>query len=228
MAAVGPALRPAAAPAPVEPIRGTPIAVRGHAGARRHAKVRPQPRGRHHRLRATSSLYERTTSTAVLRRQGCRAGGNRTTGLVILDFGKLTYRHGTYGTLHFGGRFASNRAITWAMKAYAAGYSRCLPRWAHARISLARGTSNYWPTVPSTYRAGRQWAAETLVLARFLRNHGFDDHVTAAAADDVEPAWDRTFHKTRRFFQGYRAAKTGYLLYNYGSLDGGVGGIWNV
>src|SRR5262249_12714269 len=44
---------------------------------------------------------------------------------------------------------------------------------------------------------------------------------------DVEPAWDRAFHRTRDFFRGYRDARTGHLLYNYGSLDGGVGAIWS-
>src|SRR5207248_182907 len=52
-------------------------------------------------------------------------------------------------------------------------------------------------------------------------------HVTAAAADDVEPAWDRSFHRTRDFFRGYRDAEFGHALYNFGSLDGGVGSIWN-
>jgi len=180
------------------------------------------------RPRATPSLYERTTAPAVLRRQGCRAGRARFSGIIVLDFGKLAYRRHTYGTIAFSGNFASNRSITWALKSYARGYVRCLPRWSKARISLARGTSNYRPSVPSVYRAGRLWAAETLTLARYLRRHRFDGHVRAAAADDVEPAWDRTFRRTHDFFRGFRSARTGYLLYNYGSLDGGAGGIWNV
>jgi hypothetical protein len=52
--------------------------------------------------------------------------------------------------------------------------------------------------------------------------------VVSAAADDVEPAWDRSFHRTRDFFRGYRDAHTGHLLYNYGSLDGGVGKVWKL
>ena len=51
--------------------------------------------------------------------------------------------------------------------------------------------------------------------------------MTSAAADDVEPAWDRSFHRTRDFFRGYRDAHTGHAIYNYGSLDGGVGSVWN-
>ena len=66
-----------------------------------------------------------------------------------------------------------------------------------------------------------------MALAHNLRLHGLDDHVASAAADDVEPAWDRPFHRTRDFYRGYRDARTGHLLFNYGSLDGGVGGIWN-
>src|SRR5207247_1368467 len=39
---------------------------------------------------------------------------------------------------------------------------------------------------------------------------------------------DRTFHRSRDFFRGFYSARTGYLLYNYGLLDGGVGGIWSL
>jgi hypothetical protein len=176
----------------------------------------------------TPSLYERTTSPPVLQEQGCRAGRARTHGIVILDFGKPAYRRHGYGTLTFAGRFASNTSITWALKAYAVGYSRCLPKWSRAKIVLARGTSNYGIDVPSPFTAGRLWARETSVLAAFLRHHRFDDHVEAAAGDDVEPSWDRHFRRTYAFFRGFRAARTGFLLYNYGSLDGGVGRIWNV
>lgn len=65
------------------------------------------------------------------------------------------------------------------------------------------------------------------MLALHLERHGFD-RVRAAAAIDAEPAWDRSFRRTRNFFRGYRSKHTGHVLYNFGSLDGGVGGIWNL
>jgi hypothetical protein len=66
-------------------------------------------------------------------------------------------------------------------------------------------------------------------LQRALRAADFDGHVTAAAADDVEPAWDPAFRNTRDFYRGYADSRVGHALYNYGSLDGGiVSGIWNV
>ena len=218
---------------------------RAHA-VRALASVRVRPRHRrvpvvhvakvHHHARpsarhmgATPSLYERTTSVKLLRAQGCGAARAGTSGLVVLDFGKLAYRprRGGYGTVTFADRFASNRSITWAMKSYARGYSRCLPHGSHAHIVLARGTSNYDQDVPSTYTAGRLWAGATVAFANYLRRHHFD-HVTAAAGDDVEPAWDRGFMRTYDFFRGYSKADHGYLIYNYGSLDGGVGGIWKL
>ena len=177
--------------------------------------------------RATVSLYERTVDRGVLRAQGCSAARRGVGGVVILDFGKPAYNGHTYGTILFSGAFAGNKAITRALYGYAYGYTRCLRRGSHDRISLARGTSNYHPSVPSAYKAGRKWARETMQLSRMLRKHGLHTHVIAAAADDVEPAWDRSFHQTRDFFRGYRDARTGHLLYNYGSLDGGVGSIWN-
>jgi hypothetical protein len=182
------------------------------------------------RIGASPSLYERTTAPAILRAQGCLAGRAETRGLVVLDFGKLEFRarRGGYGTITFADRFASNRSITWALKSYARGYSGCLPKRSHATITLARGTSNYGQeAVPSTYTAGRLWAGATVALGNYLKRHHFD-HVTAAAADDVEPAWDRSFTHTYDFFRGYAKSDHGYLLYNYGSLDGGVGGIWKL
>jgi len=138
------------------------------------------------------------------------------------------YRRGGYGTVTFARRFASNTSITWALKAYAVGYVRCLPEGARSQIVLARGTSNYGIAVPSAYAAGRLWALETRSLARFIRLHHLDAHVQAAGADYVEPAWDPTFKRTHDFFHGFRSAGRGLVLYNYGSLDGGPGVIWNV
>ena len=117
--------------------------------------------------------------------------------------------------------------ITAAVEAYAVGYSACLPRHRSVHIALARGTSNYTFLVPSTYTAGRLWAAEVVAVGDYLRRHHLD-RVTSAAAIDAEPAWDREFHDTYNFFRGYATADRGYLLYNYGSLDGGVGSIWNL
>jgi hypothetical protein len=178
--------------------------------------------------RATISLYERTTAPAVFRRQGCEAARRGATGVVILDFGKPAYNGHTYGTILFSGAFAGNKKITRAMIGYARGYAGCLPRGSHDHIDLARGTSNYHPSVPSPYRAGRKWARETMTLQRGLRAHRIDKYVTAAAADDVEPAWDRSFRRTHDFYRGYADSRVGHPLYNYGSLDGGiVSGVWS-
>ncbi len=222
-----------AAPQPFLPSLGSLVrtvdAVRAHtvrahvrAVRRRHD---PEPRTP---SAATISLYERTTSAAVFRRQGCRAAKRGATGVVVLDFGKPSYNGHTYGTILFSGIFAGNREITRAMAGYAHGYVRCLPRGSEDRIALARGTSNYHPSVPSVYRAGRKWARETMALQRVLRARDLDEHVVSAAADDVEPAWDPSFWRTRDFYRGYADSRVGHALYNYGSLDGGiVSGVWN-
>jgi hypothetical protein len=177
--------------------------------------------------RATISLYEHTVRQSTLREQGCDAAKRDVGGVVILDFGQPAYNGHTYGTFIFSGSFASNNEITGAMLAYAVGYSRCLAKGSTRSISLARGTSNYHPHVPSPYQAGRRWAREVHVLDKLLAARGISEHVTPAAADDVEPAWDPTFHRTRDFFSGYRDAHTGHVLYNFGSLDGGVGSVWS-
>jgi len=190
----------------------------------RRREARHQPRTA---VRATISLYEHTIHRSTLRLQGCSAAKRRVGGIVVLDFGQPAYNGHTYGTYLFSGRFAGNKAITRAMFAYAAGYRYCLARHSKLRITLARGTSNYHPHLPSAYKAGRKWARETMALAHRLRTHHLEPHVGSAAADDVEPAWDRPFHRTRDFYRGYRDAHIGHPLYNYGSLDGGVDGIWN-
>src|SRR4051794_13211166 len=207
-ASVGTALHPAKAAAPAR--RRPVFAARTAAGAR-----------------ATISLYEHTTKQASLRDQGCDAANRGVGGVVILDFGQPAYNGHTYGTYLFSGRFAGNDRITQAMLAYAVGYRRCLARGSRLTISLARGTSNYHPQVPSAYQGGKRWGRETHELQELLAKRGLPSHVTSAAADDVEPAWDRSFHRTRDFFRGYRDFGGGHVLYNFGSLDGGVGSIWN-
>ena len=179
-------------------------------------------------LQATTlSIYEHSVHPWILSEQGCSAGRRHENGVVVLDFGKPAYERGGYGTILFSGRFAKNHAITRAMLGYAHGYVDCLPQGSTASIALARGTSNYHPAVPSAYAAGVRWARETNELGRELSRHWLASHVEAAAADDAEPAWDPSFHKTRDFFHGFRMAVHGHTLYNYGSLDGGVGAVWS-
>jgi hypothetical protein len=228
-ASAEPVVAPVPAQQPLRPLTSVADAAatkrkRAAAAARSVARHQPQPSDA---PRATISLYEHTVRRSTLRMQGCDAAKRGVGGIVILAFGQPAYNGHTYGTNLFSGRFAGNKAITRAMFAYAYGYHRCLPRGSKLRITLARGTSNYKPQVPSAYKAGRKWARETMTLAKRLRSHGLHEHVRSAAADDVEPAWDRSFHKTRDFFRGFRDARTGHLLYNFGSLDGGVGSIWN-
>jgi hypothetical protein len=189
-------------------------------------KVDRQPRPKHALRATTLSIYEHTTNPKALAHQGCYAARRHENGVVILDFGKPSALHGGYGTLLFSGRFAPNRKITNAMFGYARGYVSCLPNGSTATIELARGTSNYHPSVPSAYTAGVRWARETNRLGRMLSRKGLDAHVDSAAADDAEPAWDPAFRQTRQFFHGFRAAVHGHTLFNYGSLDGGVGAVW--
>jgi hypothetical protein len=189
-------------------------------------KVDRQPRPKHPLRATTLSIYEHTTNPKALAHQGCYAARRHENGVVILDFGKPSSLHGGYGTLLFSGRFAPNRKITNGMFGYARGYVSCLPEGSTATIELARGTSNYHPSVPSAYTAGVRWARETNRLGRMLARKGLDAHVDSAAADDAEPAWDPAFRQTRQFFHGFRAAVHGHTLFNYGSLDGGVGAVW--
>jgi hypothetical protein len=75
--------------------------------------------------------------------------------------------------------------------------------------------------------AGVRWARATNRLGNILHRKGLDAHVVAAAADDAEPAWDPHFRLTKQFFHGFRAAVHGHTLYDYGSLDGGIGAVWS-
>jgi hypothetical protein len=190
----------------------------------RRSRIARRARQRHG---TTLSTYEQSVKPWVLAGQGCYAARRHESGVVVLDFGKPAFEHHGYGTILFSDRFARNHAITTAMVGWARGYVHCLPRGSSSFITLARGTSNYHPAVPSAYAAGRRWAGQTLRLQRKLRRENLDWHVTAAAADDAEPAWDRHFRKTREFIHGFRVGAHGTTLYDYGSLDGGVGSIWS-
>ncbi|MDX6480842.1 MAG: hypothetical protein QOG85_1352 [Gaiellaceae bacterium] len=184
--------------------------------------------GQRHPLHRTSlSLYERDASVTRLADQGCAAARRDESGIVVLDFGKPSYAHHEYGTLDFSNEFISNHEITMGMLGWARGYVRCLPRYSNAFVTLARGTSNYYPSVPSIGAAGKHWAGAVLTLERKLRRNGLAAHVRSAAADDAEPAWDRSFNQTFLFIHGFRKWSHGRTLYDYGSLDGGVGSIWS-
>ncbi len=190
-------------------------------------KPKPQPQAAQPAQATTVSIYEHSAQPWILEAQGCSAAKRGESGIVVLDFGKLAFERGGYGTLLFSGRFAKNHKITAALLGYANGYSSCRPSGSTASIEIARGTSNYDPTVPSAYTAGVRWARETNKLGLVLAQQGLATQITVAAADDAEPAWDRQFHRTRDFFRGFRAAVHGHTLYDYGSLDGGVGAIWS-
>lgn len=199
---------------------------RSHAHkAKRHAHAAYRPRNPKHGT--THSTYERSVQPWILREQGCAAARRHESGVVVLDFGKPAFAHHSYGTILFSGRFAPNRRITAALVGWAQGYVHCRPRGGSTFVALARGTSNYHPHVPSVYAAGRRWAGQTLKLQRKLERLHLDRHVTAAAADDAEPAWDPHFRKTRAFIHGFRVAAHAHTLYDYGSLDGGIGSIWS-
>jgi hypothetical protein len=192
---------------------------------RQPPKTQPRPQ---HPLRATTlSIYEHTARPRILSRQGCSAARRHESGIVVLDFGKPAFVHGGYGTILFSGHFAPNRRITNGMLGYARGYVSCLPAGSTASIEIARGTSNYHPLLPSAYAAGVRWARETNRLGLMLTRNGLGEQVEPAAADDAEPAWDPHFRKTRDFFHGFRASVHGHTLYDYGSLDGGVGVVWS-
>jgi hypothetical protein len=203
-----------------------PTAPQASRQPRRQApKTQPRPQ---QQLRATTlSIYEHTAGPRILSRQGCSAARRYENGIAVLDFGKAAFVHGGYGTILFSGRFAPNHKITHGMFAYARGYASCLPSGSTASIEIARGTSNYHLALPSPYAAGLRWARETNKLGVMLARNGLAEHVAAAAADDAEPAWDPRFRQTRDFFHGFRAAVHGHTLYDYGSLDGGVGVVWS-
>jgi hypothetical protein len=193
--------------------------------APRHIEAAHRPL--HAKHGTTLSLYEQSVQPWILGEQGCEAAHRHESGVVILDFGKPAFEHHGYGTILFSGRFVPNHRITTGMVGWARGYVRCLPQGSSASVSLARGTSNYHPAVPSVYTAGLRWAGQTVKLQRKLQRESLDLYVTSAAADDAEPAWDRHFRKTREFVHGFRVAAQGHTLYDYGSLDGGVGSIWS-
>jgi hypothetical protein len=175
----------------------------------------------------SASRYEQTTSPKELAAQGCAAGRRDAGGLAILDFGKPAWNGHSYGTILFSERFASNKAVTRALWAFAVAYVRCLPGGSERRLVLARGTSNYGIAVPSPFDAGRAWARETHRLGRLFAAHAnLAAHVTSAAGDDIEPAWDVRFRRTRGFLYGFRSFPGRQPLYNFGSLDGG--GVWTV
>ena len=190
----------------------------------------PEPRSRRatpHQHGRSLSLYERDANPSVLARQGCAAARRGESGVVVLDFGKPAYDgHHGYGTIDFSNRFVSNHEITVGMLGWARGYVHCLPgtRRRSSRSRAGRATTT------RTCRARTSPASagpEQCSPRAEAPPHGLAR--TSSRRPPTTPSRRGTggFRQTRRFIHGYRQFAHGHTLYDYGSLDGGVGAIWS-
>lgn len=188
----------------------------------------------------TISQYEHSTLPATLDAQGCNAGAAKKTGLVILDFGRLAYKNGAYGTVDFSGTFQWNVPISKAVEAYISGYVRCRPASLKGSLSVARGTSNSCTNEdpqccpngcgiepPSYTEAGYAWAVRQNQVEQWVVKSGFGSKVRATAAIDAEPAWDPAWTATNKFVAAFDVTsnhsgwKLPPLLWDFGSLETG-------
>ena len=145
-------------------------------------------------------------------------GGTR---LMVLDFGAARkIRAHTLGALDFSGVRFANAQILEALQAATNGHHNCYT--GVGRTIVSYGNSNYHMaasgmTRRDAWHAGYYQSDRAKQLSEYERAHGYNRQ-GAAAASDMEPAWDGRLI-TRELVNGV----TGHgwaLYYDYGSADG--------
>ena len=143
------------------------------------------------------------------------------TRLMTLDFGAARQIDlDTWGALDFSGMRFGNDVILGALKAAADGHHNCYTGMGGTII--AYGNSNYHMTgsgmsASDAWYAGYYQSYRAQQLASYQEASGYNRQA-AAAASDMEPAWDEQLI-TKQLVNG----DTGHgwaLYYDYGSADG--------
>lgn len=160
---------------------------------------------------------------ATAYRHGCYFAQHHPVGnrLMVLDYGaarKITAR--TYGALDFSGVRFGNPDILSALEAAANGHHNCYTGVGGTIVSY--GNSNYHlaasgMTRLDAWRVGYFQSTRAKQLSDYERAHGYNRQ-SAAAASDMEPAWDGPVI-TRQLVRG-DSAHGWSLYYDYGSADG--------
>ncbi len=136
---------------------------------------------------------------------------NRTSSLVILDFGaQASNGSGTDypGSTHF----ISNGQIEKVVEAFASGYV------SHAGsgrfVTVAIGTNNSGANVGTAN--GKTWGHLVSAVKSYVASHHYNSHVIIAGGDDIE-SWGSP-GAAINWVNGYHSV--GNIYYNFGSADG--------
>ena len=160
--------------------------------------------------------------------QGCHAARRHESGVVVLDFGKPAFAHGGYGTILFSGRFAPNHKITAAMLALRARL-RPLPPAGLDGVHRARARDEQLPPVRAERLRGRRPLGARDEQARARAAPARARRPTSRLRPPTTPSRRGIRSSARRGTSSTASARrcTGHTLYDYGSLDGGVGAVWS-
>lgn len=139
--------------------------------------------------------------------------------LVVLDFGKPTYKNGEFGaSLLYVNNHAPLSAIAEGVKKYADSYRYCSRNDANSHLHIGVGTSNYGSNV--TYAHGAAWADMVNDINTWLISIGYFSKVDAMGASDMEISslWNSA-GVTRAWVDGYASVNL-YPLIDFGDAGG--------
>jgi hypothetical protein len=143
--------------------------------------------------------------------------------VVILDFGKASFRDGNYGAILFGAGFRTTDQIALAAESYLQGFWDCTQVGSPSFVELAIGTTNC--TIPPAcggsatgFEHGQAWALMVQDVNAWIVASGFGAQELASGASDLEVSWD-TPARTRDWADGYSSVATS-LYYNFGDAAG--------
>ncbi|MHB9033781.1 MAG: hypothetical protein ACYC6L_12135 [Anaerolineae bacterium] len=168
----------------------------------------------------TTSYYLSTTDYNTLYQLGQRVGLSILSAqdaIVFLDWGQPWYENGQFGSVIFGSlEFRSISQIIEAVKGFCRGYYQASPGNSH--LTLAMGTSNYGRTYV-TREHGVAWAQMVKTLNDWIDSPPtWAYKIKISGAIDAEPGWNSA-PVTRAWVEGFNAAASGNVYYNFGSCD---------
>ncbi len=182
-----------------------------------HAAPPPPP--------STLSRYIQSTD---LRAMGCNQGrasdaGGLDDAVVILDFGKASFRDGSYGAVLFGAGFRTTAQIAAATASYLQGFWDCTRVGSTSSVELAIGTSNCSidPACGGSatgFAHGEAWALMVHEVNDWIVARGYQAQEAASGASDLEVSWE-TPAKTREWADGYSSVLD-TVYYNFGDAAG--------
>lgn len=179
----------------------------------------------------TTTWYQDSVSTSLMDSKGCNTadsienGQLPSNGLIVMLYGApVEFADGSWGATAFGSPDRKTGEIRDAMKAWGAGFHRCLSSSIRSGVlyRLAVATSNQFNASWSNTKIGNhatQWANMVKNIHDHFVSQGWSADVAAYGGSDMELAWAGP-NATKAWANAYDGVTGRRLYYNVGDAAG--------